>query len=482
MKVDASWLDANAIPPVVIAGSGPAGTALAMRLSAAGIDCLVLEAGGEVSDERSQDYYRGAVIGDPYFKLHEARLCGYGGTSGHWTGRGRPMEEWDFEKRPHMPYSGWPFGKDVLDPYEEEAYRLLMIPSSTDRSLGDELFLAGRPGGAAPWFGYEYDEFFEFDERVKICFETAIEWLEARDGRVTAIHLRDLDGNRRVMRPKAVVIAAGGLETNRILLWSNAQSEQKVVPFDDLLGRCWMEHPTMYVGTIEASDAFFRKLDDGTAFPLPVAPTREAVMRNKIGNGTLHIYRKDTAPGDLKAHLAEYACKLPVLGGRLTQLFGRFPTCSASVIADIEQAPDPSNRVVLSATARDAYGQPRIELHWKRTEQDYRTARVLFELLGRHLVRSGAGRARATPHTIAGRDFPEAALGAGWHHMGGCRMSASQNEGVVDPNLKVHGIDNVWITGSAVYPNAGYTNPTLAIVQLSLRLGDHLAKFVANRY
>lgn len=473
MKVEFEWIEANDAPPVVILGSGPAGFALAMQLSAQGVDSLVLEAGGEAADDESQEFYRGRVIGDPYFELDEARLRGYGGTSGHWTGRGRPMETWDFEAKPWMPRSGWPFGKEELDPYEDAAYALLQIPRPEDAPLGHGLFFAGRPGGAAPMFGYDYDDFFEDDPRARICFETAVEWLEAKEGRIEALHLRTMDGRSGVIRPKAVVIAAGGIETSRILLWSNIRSAQKAVPHDELLGRCWMEHPTMYVGAVEVDDAFMAHVGTG-GMPKPIAPTFEMMQRHEIANGTLHVYATPEG-GGMKDQAMRAMCRMPVIGGRVAALTGKSLRCRAGVIADIEQAPDPANRVALSETERDAFGVPRVELHWRRTAQDYRTAKVLFELLGRHLALSGTGRAMASDYVIEEGGYPDAVLGAGWHHMGGCRMSASANEGVVDPDLKIHGIANAWVLGSAVYPNAGYTNPTLAIVQLAMRLGDRLA-------
>jgi choline dehydrogenase-like flavoprotein len=51
--------------------------------------------------------------------------------------------------------------------------------------------------------------------------------------------------------------------------------------------------------------------------------------------------------------------------------------------------------------------------------------------------------------------------------------------GVVDRNCRVHGIVNLFIAGSSVFPTAGYANPTLTIVALSLRLADHLTRVLA---
>jgi len=61
-----------------------------------------------------------------------------------------------------------------------------------------------------------------------------------------------------------------------------------------------------------------------------------------------------------------------------------------------------------------------------------------------------------------------------WHHMGGTRMAASDETGIVDENLRVFGQQNIFVAGSSVFPTGDHANPTLTIVQLSLRLANHL--------
>jgi choline dehydrogenase-like flavoprotein len=60
------------------------------------------------------------------------------------------------------------------------------------------------------------------------------------------------------------------------------------------------------------------------------------------------------------------------------------------------------------------------------------------------------------------------------HHMGTLRMSVDEKSGVVDSNAKVFGVENLYVAGSAIFPNYGASNPTMNLVALTLRLADHL--------
>jgi choline dehydrogenase-like flavoprotein len=62
------------------------------------------------------------------------------------------------------------------------------------------------------------------------------------------------------------------------------------------------------------------------------------------------------------------------------------------------------------------------------------------------------------------------------HHLGTTRMSDDPKTGVVDANCRVHGVANLYVAGSSVFPTSGYANPTLTIVALALRLGDELRR------
>jgi choline dehydrogenase-like flavoprotein len=132
-----------------------------------------------------------------------------------------------------------------------------------------------------------------------------------------------------------------------------------------------------------------------------------------------------------------------------------------------EQPPDRESRVML-ASGRDALGQPRVELRWRIGPEVTRSVLALQERLATTLRAAGIGeleRGEGEPR------YTDAS-----HHMGTTRMSRDRSTGVTDPDCRVHGVDNLYLAGSSVFPTAGHANPTPTIIALSLRLADHLRR------
>ena len=109
-----------------------------------------------------------------------------------------------------------------------------------------------------------------------------------------------------------------------------------------------------------------------------------------------------------------------------------------------------------------------------------RTAFTMTRLLGEALIKQNIGRLRMRNFLTDRSEWPVGDQGAGWHHMGGTRMAASPETGVVDKDCKVFGMDNLYVGGSSVFTTGGHASPTYNIVRLALRLGDHLAGKLAR--
>jgi choline dehydrogenase-like flavoprotein len=151
-----------------------------------------------------------------------------------------------------------------------------------------------------------------------------------------------------------------------------------------------------------------------------------------------------------------------------------------------EQAPNPASRVRLT-DSDDALGMPRLALDWRFSELDKRTLRLVAAGLGAELERAGVGRVELEPWLTdeATPWLTDPLIGnhpiGGFHHMGTTRMSSDRRAGVVDASCRVHGVANLFVAGSSVFPTSGWANPTLTILALALRLGDHLEARVLGR-
>lgn len=124
---------------------------------------------------------------------------------------------------------------------------------------------------------------------------------------------------------------------------------------------------------------------------------------------------------------------------------------------------------------KDRFGLFTIELAWHLSDTDRHTLKTAALTVASQMAVENAGRMRIVPWLTNDEAPTLDQLWGGNHHMGTTRMSADPSQGVVDANLKIHTLENLYVGGSSVFPTSGHANPTYTIVQLSLRLGDHLA-------
>jgi choline dehydrogenase-like flavoprotein len=157
------------------------------------------------------------------------------------------------------------------------------------------------------------------------------------------------------------------------------------------------------------------------------------------------------------------------------ETFGRTPLEDIQVLPRIDPTPNPDSRITLG-DQRDQLGQRKVKLDWRLSPLDKHSVRRTLEIFGAELGRAGLGRLQIG---IGDDDttWPADTRG-GWHHMGTTRMSEHPSQGVVDKNCQVHGIANLFIAGSSVFPTAGSGTPTLMLVCLALRLADKIQEIM----
>jgi choline dehydrogenase-like flavoprotein len=482
---------------VCIIGAGPAGITLARRLAARGFDVALLEGGGLQWSEESQDVAVGESVGLAYPDLDVARVRCFGGSSGHWNGLCRAFEAADMRPRPQNPSSGWPIGRADLDPYQAEVAEILdLVPDGGD--VPPAVPVPPEDGFHQVWylrsaptrFGEKYLDEIRGAERIALGVHANLVDLRLDDSltRVEGAVFRGYapDDPGFTVRARSYCLCTGGLENPRLLLNFTSQLPAGIGNQNDLVGRYFCDHLRMQVG-----EAIFSEVPDAEVRYF--TPTEEFLAEHRTLKIVLHLdySRRKTLP--LLTELARSAqCALPFAerlvealqcdrGGLEDYLASRDPEQNpwGAVVINSEQALNPESRVTLAET-QDAFGLQRVHLNWQTLEIDKRTIQDTTLAFAAHLAERNLGRVRLYDFILADQPISGAESDgqrlSGWHQMCTTRMSDDPATGVVDRNCRVHGLSNLYIGGSSVFATPGFQNPTYTIVQLALRLGDHLAE------
>jgi choline dehydrogenase-like flavoprotein len=312
--------------------------------------------------------------------------------------------------------------------------------------------------------------------------------LDAVTGRVAGFECKSYRPENEAVSVAAdhYVLALGGIENPRALLNADSQIAGGLGNQSGAVGRYFMEHLGFELGYFVASSEDTEAVN-GLHY---VAATESLIQREKIGAGFLRLnksYDQMLASGR-ELSLTERARRLICSSEILTEFAywvrkngincTKAPDYAGNIHADIEQVPNPESRVLLT-DERDGFGLRKLALDWRLSPTDKKTLRVLALELGRYFASSDLGRVKIYDWILDGdaMNFPSMAEGeqvAHFHHMGTTRMGHSASDGVVDRDCRVFGTENLYVAGSSVFRTGGYANPTYTIVQLALRLADHI--------
>ena len=382
------------------------------------------------------------------------------------------MDEEDFRAKGDHAITEWPIRKSDLDPYLKEASSILEIDEiSKDEPIEDSGLKQINFVFSTPvQFAKKYRDEISKSKNISLILNANVTSLHTNNQSISSINIINPEGTQITLKAIIYILTTGGLENSRILLWSNEISGGQLIKSKSL-GKYWMEHPHFTVGEALLTGENALKLNErGVAY---YSPTQETMYRNQILNCGLRFFK--TPYRGAKKIIADMGCVALKLARWAGDLLDKELACGSSVYAAWEQLPVESNRIELSSR-KDRFGVPQINLFWKKTETDLKTVQVTAEAIANYWAMKDLGRMRLYDWVMGNMDYPDDGHLAGHHHMGGTRMASSIKKGVVDKNCKVLGQDKLYIAGSSVFPSGGHANPTLAIVQLALRLGDHLSQ------
>ncbi len=450
-----------------IIGSGPAGMSLALDLESSQKKILLLEAGSIHWTRESSDCYKGENIGDQYFELEQSRQRFFGGTSNHWTGWCRSLDDSDFNS---AQVSGveWPIRKSDLDPYLKESCKILEVGSDYSNSILSTKFgVESQKFEFSPpvRFGFKYRERINKSQSIQLILNANLTDFLYSNQKINEAFAESYLGNRCSIKAKTFILAAGGIENSRLLLWFNkkSKSKNKLIDTRSPLGKYWMEHPHFYLGK-----AFLDRRWENTYLGL------NKETRHHLGILNAGIRIEGLGDDGAIALIKDLMCIAPDLGKRIGNLFEKNLVCAANIRGAWEQSPNIKSLIKISDINFDSFGIPRPILEWKKTNFDIQTIKKTLQQINEWVLHENKGRFKFDEWILNASDFPESIETGGHHHMGGTRMGFNVSDGVVDKNLKVFNKENLYILGSSIFPTGGHANPTLTILQLSLRLSAYL--------
>lgn len=143
---------------------------------------------------------------------------------------------------------------------------------------------------------------------------------------------------------------------------------------------------------------------------------------------------------------------------------------------DCEQSVRSENRVRLSETAEDALGIPKAIVDWRVSPCEIQSMRRYAQFLCGELNRLGVATIDWHPYVIRLRSDDFLTIRDTNHPMGGTVMGHDPRQSVVDDNLRVHGVANLYIASCSTFPSGGSSNPTVTMMALAFRLSEQLAR------
>jgi choline dehydrogenase-like flavoprotein len=502
---------------ICIIGSGAAGLTLASELRDSGLRVIVLSGGPEQVTARAQALYRTEIAGLRMSGAEDLRFRVFGGSTRRWAGQLLPLVEEDFAVREWVPHSGWPLTLAELAPYYTRASASLATAPfpqgarppwprelpSIERLTGDELEGYCSLFMAKPDLARMHHPALVGSSTVELLLDaSATELLGDRSSAIEQVCVRGENGERAHVEARSFVLCAGGLESARILLSAGLGNDH------DLVGRFFQEHGGISV-PLERYDARalgallgLRRLGGVTRQPyLRASPALQRARRLPGANATIRFEQPAAlvagkalfrAVGD-RSRRAEAPRNAgivlrrpgPLIRAAARHFLLRRPAQEGSstphLTLSTEQMPNPASRVSLSEQ-RDELGMRRLVVDWRVGELDTKALRAWLEVLAGRL--EDAGLASVDVDAAPPLEDPMALSGTlvdAGHHMGTTRMALRPEDGVVDGECRVFGVENLFVVSSSVFPTGGTSNPTLTIVALAIRLADRLRGIDSGR-
>jgi choline dehydrogenase-like flavoprotein len=503
---------------VCIIGAGAAGIAMAREFIGTSYSVTVLEGGGPVFEPASQEPYKSEITGLGHSGIHTGRARVLGGTTTMWAGQALPLFDSDFRQRDWVPYSGWPIEFRDLRDFYTRAERVMQVPCATYDSASwpresckppqyaDELIESYFSQFThVPDFAVKYRAELMASPNITLLTHANVTSLSANEdaSAIREATVKSFDGHECRVQARMFVICCGGIDTARLLLVSNSVERDGIGNRHDLVGRFFQDHPGVSIPVKPLNKRCFGEWYNGfkignVRHSIKLAASAKMQRKERILSVGAEVFYP------IDDHDPIGAAKIVLQALRQPHLRSQVPAALAQILKGphkvaraafrhyvlkqvasvnagtphigfgVEQQPNPQSRVTLSNQV-DCLGVRRTRLEWKVGTEEGRSIDIFARTVAREMKRLGVAEFDPADLKLTGRERGE---NGGYidasHHMGTTRMGSDPAASVVNSSCRVHDYDNLYIGSSSVFPTCGFSNPTLTMLALCLRISDEL--------
>jgi choline dehydrogenase-like flavoprotein len=496
--------------PVVV-GSGPIGMSIVAALLAQRCKVLLVEAGGDHTDNQSRKILDVELSGSHSSGVSIGRTRQIGGGLNLWGGQVSlpSYQEMSDDKR-------WPFDHDMLSLYARKGLSVLgtehelrsIFPHAALSAVQSPISHGFEPIATGwlkkPKLSSVFWDKIKNESLLKIHKNLFIDRIICDPyHRVSAIEGIKSDGGRVHIETDCVILACGTIETNRLLLQKTIDGRNHTWHDLEWLGRGFNDHLDANVGQVVGleskllSDIFDPYVYSGNKYTIKLRNDICIGNSDRISTATML-----TMPGNIRNSISELRMLLKTLELRRGDLpvkkfataflsscheigplawrymrhrrIGSLPRGAANLRVLTEQPIRKDSRITLSATAKDALGVPKVNLNWIKGDEEASAFRLTAMKLKSWIEGSRLGHVLIDPQLINDPTAFVERADDGLHHSGGTRMSETEDSGVVDFDLKVYRSQGLYCCSASVFPRMGFGNPTLLGMALGQRLVEHL--------
>lgn len=427
-----------------VIGSGPSGITTALNLNSKR-SVFLAEAGSlEYSDISQKNYDHGYT--ENYFKNIENpyRLRYFGGTSNHWGGNVYAYNKEDVT----IDY------KDYIK-YADKAKKILEI-EHLDNFLINNKIKVSHYARSSVNFGEKFLEEIKNKKNILCHLNCNLVDLKMNANKVDSVTFSNFKNERKVVRAKNFIFAMGSFENIRMIKFF---FENYNYPWKNLLGNNWTDHLNFF----SAGNYFI------TNKKKIFKNNHNDIMGLSLGDKILKKNNLPQAVLKFTDKTVMQKCKLPSIVLEKLKKNSYFEPCWGEINCNFDNYTNGKfNSIKLSSKKKCMFNIPALEVYNSNDGSDLQKIKNYLTIFAKLFAELDLGRIQLTKISKNNLRF--------WshHQMMGTPIGASNTSGVVDKNLKIYDIDNLYTIGSNVFNKTlSGKNPTLMITALSLKLSDH---------